>query len=267
MWIAKSTAEKDIVGHRALALHPDALKHAVKQLVQVKGASNHLKIRAGEHLAAILLTAVCGPPTQIDRSGGVDLVFERGQTPEHFTWHFGDHDRADFEVKSFAGDFRRAESRMQPGDSHRVVVQTVFDVLTDATTTLERAVRSLLDKSAQLTSKNVFLIVHPFEAVAAEAYDDLVFIGHVLPKLSPTVDLDSLWILWHPDKLAMWSRDDQRWTDVLFALPHNPPYTSPEKDSDTPLQDAEAAFLSAINYKSNSPWQFGFSAADSTQTD
>jgi hypothetical protein len=145
MWIEKSATERDIVGHRALALHPDVLKHAVKQLVQVEGASSHLKIRAGEHLAAILLTAVCGPPTQIDRSGGVDLVFEREQTPEHFTWHFGDHDRADFEVKSFAGAFRRAESRMQLGDSHSVVVQTVFDVLTDATTVLKSAVRSLLE--------------------------------------------------------------------------------------------------------------------------
>ena len=93
-----------------------------------------------------------------------------------------------------------------------------------------------------------------------------MFIGHELPKLSPTVDLDSLWILWHPDKLAMWSRVDQRWTDVLFALLHNPPHTSPE-DSDTSLQDAEAAFLTAINYKLDSPWQFGFSAADSAQTD
>jgi len=263
MWIEKSAAEKDIVGHRVLALHPGALKQAVEQLVQVEGASSHLKIGAGEHLAAILLTAACGPPTQIDRSGGVDLVFEREQTPEHFTWHFGDHDRADFEVKSFAGNFRRAESRMQPGCSHSVVVQTVFEVLTDATPMLERAIRSLLNKSAEQTSKNVFLIVHPFDAVAAEVYDDLVLIGHELPRLSPTVDLDSLWILWHPDKLAMWSRDDQRWTDVLFALLHDPPFTSPE-DSDTPLQGAEAAFLSAIDYKSDSPWQFGFSAADST---
>lgn len=35
MWLAKSPDEKSVVGHRALAIHPDALMHAVGELVSV----------------------------------------------------------------------------------------------------------------------------------------------------------------------------------------------------------------------------------------
>lgn len=184
MWIEKAAGEKTVVGHTVQALHPDALSYAVGKLAEVPGAATHLKVRAGEHLAALLLTAVCGPPSQIDTDGGVDLVFERERMPAHFTWEFGEHDRADFEVKSFAGTFRHAESRMQLGDSHSILVRSALDVLTAATELLERAVRALAEKSAPQTSKNVFLIIHPFDAITVEAFDDPVAVS---TRLGPTM--------------------------------------------------------------------------------
>jgi hypothetical protein len=39
--------------------------------------SRTMKIASGEHLAAIWLTAVVGPPATIDQQGGIDLTFHK----------------------------------------------------------------------------------------------------------------------------------------------------------------------------------------------
>ena len=255
MWLPKPAAEQTIVGHPVIAIHPDALMHAVDQLVAVGPTVKHLKVRAGEHLAALLLTSVCGSPIEIDTAGEVDLIFEREAERD---WCFGDQQRAAVEVKSYAGDFREAESRMQIGDSHTVVAQTVLDVLIDATPQVERAIAALARKTEAHTSKHVFLIFHPFDAVPVEVYEEFAIIGHRLPDVAASVELDTLWVLWHPGMLAMWSQVDRRWTDILFDG-HDPSQQARASDLDA-LQEAEEAFLIAIDHPGDSPWRFGLSS-------
>jgi hypothetical protein len=218
-----------------------------------------LKVGAGEHLAALLLTAVCGPPTSIDTAGEVDLLFDR-ESPETRHWVFGDHVHAAVEVKSYAGAFRAVESRMQVGDSHTVKVRSALDILIDATVQIDRAIVALARKTDPQTSKNIFLVIHPFDGVAVEAYDEPLVIGHRLPDVDASVELDTLWILWHPAMLVMWSQSDRRWTDVLFDLEQDPPSATQSRDLDA-VQRAEDAFLAAIDHRKGSPWFFGFSRA------
>jgi hypothetical protein len=61
-----------------------------------------MKIKSGEHLAAIWLTAVVGPPETIDRQSGIDLTFHK-PTQQRGASVFGDHSWAAFEVKSLPG--------------------------------------------------------------------------------------------------------------------------------------------------------------------
>jgi hypothetical protein len=256
MWIPNPSAEQTPVGHDVVALHPDALMHAVGDLVAVGPSVRRLKIRAGEHLAALLLTAICGPPTSVDTVGEVDLLFDR-DAPTTRSWYFCDFRRAAVEVKSYAGDYRMVESRMQLGDSHMVQVRSAFDILTDASDQIGRAIVALNRKADAQTSKNVFLIIHMFDAVAVEAYDELPLIGHRLPDVAASIDLDTLWILWHPGLLTVWSQSARRWTDVMYAVEHNPPRARPSNDMDV-LQQAEDSFLAAIGHLKGSPWLFGF---------
>ncbi len=256
IWIEEPRRAKGLIGHNVVAIHPDALTHAVEELVSVGSIVAHLKVRSGEHRAALLLTAVCGRPVAIDTHGEVDLAFDTLATASRY-WPFGNYDRADVEIKSFAGGFRRAESRMQIGESFSVTVRTAADILNDATSQIAEAVSALSRKVGPRTSKNVFMIIHPFDAFVIETYTGPM-IGHLLPRLSSSVDLDTLWLLWHPDMLVVWSREDQRWTDILFAVEHEPP-KSPADNDLAPLQQAESAFLEAIGYDGGSPWIFGSS--------
>lgn len=194
MWLPRSPVDQTMVGHRVVAIHSDALIHAVSELVAVGPTVGHLKVRAGEHLAALLLTAVCGPPMSVDTTGEVDLLFDR-LAPTTRNWCFGDHDLAAVEVKSYAGDYREVDSRMQVGDSHTVMVRSALDILIDATVQIGRAVEALKRKTTVRTSRNVFLIIHMFDAVAVEAYDEVAVIGHRLPEVDASVELDTPWIV------------------------------------------------------------------------
>jgi hypothetical protein len=106
--------DRGFVGHRIVAIHPRALDYAVDELLGVDG-SRTMKIGSGEHLAAILLTALVGAPETIDRDGGVDLTFLRA--PEHRGWKFGDHSWVAVEAKSFPGPYRKVDRHIQAGKS------------------------------------------------------------------------------------------------------------------------------------------------------
>ncbi len=62
--------------------------------------------------------------------------------------------------------------------------------------------------------------------------------GRLRPALDPLEDvddLDTVWALWHPNHLTMWSRKRDEWINLLFDL-MNPD----EKPGDLPaLQDVE----------------------------
>jgi hypothetical protein len=141
-----------------------------------------MKIGSGEHLAAILLTAVVGAPETIDQDGGIDLTFRK--SPEQpRAWKFGEHSWAAFEVKSLPGPFREVDRHIEVGEGFTVVVRSAADILQDATEKVADAIDQLTRKVGEdpTCCRCVFLLIHPFDGLAAEAFSGDLVIGHKLP--------------------------------------------------------------------------------------
>lgn len=239
-------------GLNVVATSAAALVHAARQLVQMPGAQK-LKVRSGEHIAAILLTAVHALPVAVDEDGGVDLVFERSGA--HGAWPFGDSVRAAVEVKSLPGKWRKHEFNMRLGDTYQIEIQNAVEILELASKKIMEASDALQHKvGSSATSKNVFIIIHPMDGLALELISGGPVIGHLLPALSERVALDSLWVYWYPGLLSKWSQKDRNWTDYLFAgaSPNEPPV---EDD----IEVAEDVFLEGIGWTGGSPWRMASS--------
>jgi hypothetical protein len=256
IWGPIPPANSSIVGTRAIVVAPTALARAGAAVGGLGPVTKNLKIRAGEHLAAILLTAFNGPPSGIDSDGGLDLVFPGTQTD--WPWSFEGETAAAIEVKSFAGPFRRIESTIQPGEGFTLELQRAGDILVAASSQIEAAMRALSRKAEPTWSRHVFLMVHPFDAIAIETLQDSPVISHLLPSLDVSVELDTFWLLLHPAILVRWSQRDRMWCDMIFnAL--DPEARTPSSESARYLQDVEDDFLLATDASERSPWLFGFS--------
>src|SRR5262249_54890075 len=122
-----------------------------------------------------------------------------------------------------------------------------------------RGQESLRKKVAPSTgcSGNVFLIIHPFDYMAFECIHSLV-VGPLLPSLSEFTDLDSVWVLWVPNRLTVWSRAEGAWQDVIFDWTDGS--EPPRESSDlSVLQEAEVRFLDIRGDKGSSPFLFTIS--------
>jgi hypothetical protein len=238
------------------AVHPLTLDWAVEELLKVDG-SRTMKVRSGEHLAAIALTGMVGAPDGIDQLGGVDLIFRR--SPQRHAWIFGDHAWAAVEVKSLPGPYRQAEHHQQPGDTFTTTFRSAAEVLQATSDTVAVAIDQLNRKvSGDLTCcRCVFLIIHPFDGPVVEAWDDMPIIGHWLPTLLDSVDLDLLCVLWHPGLLAWWSQENRYWTNVIVAADPDGRFEAEEAD---PWFRAEGTFLAKAGYTELSPWRFKLTA-------
>lgn len=247
--------------HRTLAW-------AVDELVKLgPDKLKSLKVRAGEHLAAILTTSFIGvPPFQVDTHGGPDLLFDLSAKRKEFLPFSQRASTIVFEIKSMPGRFREFEStinRIQArgGDasSHHLSLrtQTARQVLEQARPVLISAQEGLAFKvgNSDATSKNIFLVVHPLDALAVDVKHPVL--GPLLPDLGYLCDVDSVWILWAPDRLTVWSTERQGWTDLIFNAMN--PDETPSQDL-SPLQDAEIRFLDACADKSGSPYLFKINA-------
>jgi hypothetical protein len=256
-WSDFPDTTRGIVGQRVHALHARALNHAVEELLAVDG-SRTMKIASGEHLAGIWLTALVGPPATIDQQGGIDLTF-RKSTQRRGGWMFGEHSWAAFELKSLPGPFRQIERHQKLGDSFSVRFRSAADILLDATDKLTEAIEQLERKvSDPACCKCVFLLIHPFDGLAVEAFSEDPIIGHRLPSPSDSADLDMLWVYWHPGLLAWWSRETHRWTDAILSAD---PYTAQNVgDEEDPVFRAEGQFLAEVPDSKPSPWWFRVSA-------
>lgn len=238
-------------GLKAVARSSAALVNAAQQLVQMPGAER-LRIRSGEHIAAILLSAQHSLPVAVDHNGSVDLLFERGAA--HCGWPFEDSESAAVEVKSLPGKWRKYESKVKLGDVYTVQIQSAADILELASGKILEATRALgLKVGSSSVSKNVFMIIHPMDGLALEFLRGGPVIGHLLPPLNEQVDLDCLWVSWYPNLLSKWSQKDRHWTDYLFAgsSPGKPP-------QDGSIEDAEDIFLGGIGWSGGSPWRMAF---------
>lgn len=259
----------DLSGGHVIAISHRTVRWAVDQLLGL-GTSTlaHLKIRSGEHLAAILLTAFIGSaPRSVDTGGEVDLLFELGALDGRHEL-LGSLPLASFEVKSIAGPFREVDSRIDRmsdsgvdarGLGVSVKVERADEILIDARPLLRKAEARLSVKVGDAVSKHAFLIVHPFDRFALEAVTHPI----VAPLLEPLPDvtrLDTVWVLWVPDHLTMWSRNKSVWTEMFFrAATKDEVIHGPHAELSV-LQDAESEFLARVRPSYGSPYLFGLVA-------
>ncbi len=158
-----------------------------------------LKVRSGEHLAAIFLSALLGrTPSGFDHDGGPDLVFDA-----HDKSWFPYTSPAAFEIKSLPGTYREKLGLLLRKDGtgsnselpFPLPLWTAEEVMTDAHPTLLKAERSLVRKTPPEYSRNVFLITHPFDHFAIDVAQSHVVSG-LMPKNVGYDALDSLWVYW-----------------------------------------------------------------------
>ncbi|MDT7783520.1 MAG: hypothetical protein QOF58_1939 [Pseudonocardiales bacterium] len=239
-----------------------------------------LKIHSGEHLALLLTTAVLTTaPMSIDTAGGHDLVFDLANREPQATpaveLGMTEHPYADFEIKSLPGGFRefnagidRAERAgrppRQPGFG--ATVRSVNDILALEGRQMIDAARAQLERKAQTGhSRNIFLIAHLLEHPAVEPIAGHV-IAHMLEPLTDLHDIATVWLLWAPTHLVLWSTATQTWTDVMFAASDIPNDPDLRFDSDLDLlQDVEDEFLNRIGHTTGSPYLFRIEATGSEQ--
>ncbi len=257
VWFLPRTAAGSPAGQEIVAVGPRALEHAVDLLMGTMNAEK-LSVRSGEHLAAILLTALVGRPAAVDSMGEVDLVFVR---QEAWGWPFGATDQAAVEVKSLGGSWRKVEARLRLGDAHTTMFRTAMEILTDASDQLDRILAQLRKKTTvEGWSRNIFLVIHPFDALAVELFDETRDVAQLLPLVDLPTDVDTLWLLWHPDVLVWWSGETRSWTRFFIAA--EPDAVPSNDEALPPLQVAERHYLDRLGRQEGSPWLFGLSSSD-----
>jgi hypothetical protein len=212
------------------------------------------KVRSGEHLAAILLTACYGSaPTAVDTSGEVDFIFDTADT-----LGLSSAGRQVVEVKSVPGTFRTFDASLDraPGTAlgreHRLRLESASDVVA----AIDGLVQTAAAKTAlcEANGRHAFVIVPPFERFAVELVSGMV--GPVLPDVALAEPLDVLWVLWYPEQLTAWARDVGAWTQVIFdAVDENE-----DAGVDDVLMTAEADLLSRTGHEGSSPFQFRVSS-------
>jgi hypothetical protein len=259
-----SRAPVELAGAPVVVIWHRTLEWAVDELIKLgPDKLKSLKVRAGEHLAAILATAFMrAAPFQVDTAGGLDLLFELSATKPPFRPMSQGVSNAAFEVKSMPGRFREFDSEINRiearggaarGRSISLYAQSAAEILTEARPWLVSAQKGLASKIAEpdKTSSNIFLVVHPFDALAVELKYPVL--GPLLPDMGYLDGVDSVWVLWVPDHLTMWSREKRGWIDLMFNA-INPDESHPQDLS--PLQVAEVRFLDARADKGGSPYLF-----------
>jgi hypothetical protein len=236
---AKEMTEGTRRGTPALLVVGQVLKTAAVAVATEEGARAHLKVRSGEHLAAIFLSGLFGhTPSGFDHDGGPDLVFDGYPSKSWFPYA----PPAAFEIKSLPGAYRENLSQLKRSDAStgkaelpfQLRLWTAAEVMRDAHPTLAKAERSLVRKTPPHYSRNVFLITHPCDHFAVDVARSQA-VSPLMPEQSGCGALDSIWVFWPPGKLVMWSKATHVWTDILFAA-----------DLDDPGSDATLSFIQEV---------------------
>ncbi|WP_331765299.1 hypothetical protein OG747_52570 (plasmid) [Streptomyces sp. NBC_01384] len=261
--------EKDPRGTHFIGIGHKAVSWAVAELIRGVQADElaKLKVGSGEHLAALLATAFLGTaPTSVDTDGGPDLVFD--VTTSNFTGLalrdlVGriDVQFADFEVKSLPGTYRQFEAEfdkataagVEPRETwHWSTFVAANDVVRAAGGMIENASKQLARKSASDRARGVFLIAHFFDHPFVEVLEPVI--AHHLEAPDLPEGVDSVWMLFAPYSLVVWSADLGRWTELIFGV-GDPSTGVFEVDGDMALlQHFEAAYLEQAGALTPSPF-------------
>jgi hypothetical protein len=260
---------EEMHGSPAIAIWHRTVEWASRELAALdSNKAAHLKVRSGEHLAAILVSSfLYRMPIEVDVDGGVDLLYSLAELKQDGVRKLFPEgmNRAAFEVKSLGSSFRTMDSTIDRitarggnpvGLSTSVTTRHAADILADADALLRRAYDGLAAKTDAASSKNAFLVIHPFDHFAIETYEQLA-IGPFLPDMTSYDGLDSIWVLWVPDHLSAWSKRLGGWIDLIFTA------ANPDEDYEprlSVLQDAESVFLEAIGHREGSPYYFELNA-------
>jgi hypothetical protein len=95
-----------------------------------------------------------------------------------------------------------------------------------------------------------------------------VIIGQFLPALKYLDRLDSVWVLWVPDHLTVWSRKEQGWKDFIFSAFDPDAAVDAALMEPSVLQAAESRFLEMTGVSGGSPYRFELSAGrDGVESD
>lgn len=268
--------DEDLSGGLVIAIAPQTLRWATDQMVETLGLETlkKLKVRAGEHLAALLTTAfLLTPPTGIDTEGGADLWFDLSRRP-------GDGMQlapilpegaaaAAFEIKSMPGPFREWDSSIDRDRARGIAtigrgletrVKAANEVLGEIGPVLRRARDQLHRKTNAKTSRNIFLVMHLFDHFAAECMQHIL--GPLLDPLTDIERVDTVWVLWPLEHLTVWSNEQRAWTDLLFNVGDPEAETAPDEMG--ALQDAEDYYLARVGHTGGSPYMFQLSADGGT---
>jgi hypothetical protein len=267
-----SMSSEDVAGRLTVVIWNRTLWWAVDELVEklTPEQLRKLKVRSGEHLAAILTTTFLRTaPTQVDTMGDVDLWFDlaQAQEPRPVGILPARATHAAFEVKSLPGGYREFDAAsdrdaargVDPiGRSMDGMMRAAKDVLREARPSLDDAQNQLLSKPrSEGTSMNVFLVVHLLDYLTAECFKEVV-IGPYLDPLEDLDDIDTVWVLWPPHHLTMWSRERREWMNLMFDG-MNPDEVSARQQRPIALpflQEAEQYFLTRSGHTDRSPYFF-----------
>ncbi len=249
------------IGSHVLATWHRTLLWAVDEIVQQLSPNQlrKLKVASGEHLAAIISTTFLRvAPEEVDFSGGTDLHFritdETRQQNSMESYGVNGDGRAAFEIKSLPGGFRKYRASAKLGDEYGAIITSVNDVLQQARPQIEAARSQLLSKSEEGTSRNIFLVVHLLDHPTVECLQETI-IAHHLDPLNDVHDIDSLWVLWVPNHITLWSAQDHRWTNLIVNAIN--PDEDMEVDMLSVLQDVENKYLAKVGHTGGSPYLFG----------
>ena len=269
-------SNEDLSGGLVIAIAPQTVQWAADQMVEVLGRETlkKLKIRSGEHLAALLTaTFLLAPPAGIDTEGGADLWFDLSREP-------GDGMKrppilpdgatsAAFEIKSMPGPYRKYDSGIDRdrargidtlGRELKTRVRSANDVLREAAPVLRSARDQLHLKAGAGTSRNIFLVMHLFDHFPAECMRPVL--GPLLDPLPDLEGIDTVWVLWPIEHLTVWSSEQRTWTDLLFNV--GDPEAARAPDEMDALQAAEDYFLAHIGHTGGSPYLFRIQPDGST---
>lgn len=233
----------DPKGLRIVGFGTRTLLHAVDLVVGLPIDDRaKLKVRSGEHLAAILATAVfLKAPSGVDHAGDADLRFDN--VPEDRCYDLFSAGDQVIEIKSLGSAFRRYEASSTVGDTYQQTVIDARGLLEPLDEALHAAADQLSTRGT--ATKHVFIIVHPLEYWLVEHFDNPHTIGAALPPVRLPDGVDALWLLLHQDQLVIWSPVLAQWTQIMFDLSAEPEEL-PDGGFDW-LQHAEDVFLASLS--------------------
>jgi hypothetical protein len=258
-------------GTRGVVTPISNLKAAVDLLVEEVGVERlrKLKIRSGEHLAAIITSCFLkSAPTSLDDDGGADLVFDKFEASGWYLKAFSSKPPA-FEIKSLErsdGGYRKYDSRTdrileRGGDPSVIKHGSVFfaanQILDLAAGQIENARGQIVRKTSGRYARNVFLIIHFLDYSWVEIFS--IFLAPHLAPLTISEDIDAVWVLWVPDEITVWSSQMNDWLNFKFGS------LDPDKgsaDGIDNIHDAEQYFFKRIGYTGGTPFMWSFKSSD-----